>query len=148
MAKPVQLNDVKAVKFVNYMPSADGELILIQVQDPRGTTGWVALPWSHVSEALQTINRAAEKCGARRKELGKSELWDGKQKVSAQLVKTFQVSEIPDQHLKVLSLASPTGFRCDFAIPTNAQDVLGRPMHRGIAEELLRDQAAERARPM
>ncbi len=31
------------------------------------------------------------------------------------------VSEMPHQHLKVLSLASPTGFRCDFAIPTNAQ---------------------------
>ena len=74
-------------------------------------------------------------------------MFDGSEELTAQLVSTFQVSEFPEQKLKILSLKSPAGFRCDFAIPTDALDQRGRLYPRAIAEELLSDMSEIEQKP-
>lgn len=119
----------------------------MKVVDPRGGTGHIMISWSHLPLALQVMTRGAEKCAEVRKTLGKSNHLDASVR-AFQLVQTVQVSDIDKPPLKILSLQNPAGLRCDFAIPTNTVDQLGRSIPRAIAEELLRDDAAERKKPM
>ena len=141
-----EISDVKSVTFERFYISADAESMIFEVRSPAGTVGHISIEWSNLMTTKQLMERAAEKCAEARKTLGKSNLYEGKG-LTAQLVSGFQVSEIPANHLKVLSLQSPVGFRCDFAIPTNKPDQRGRSMDRAIAEELLLDQNAEARRP-
>lgn len=143
----VPIPNVKNITFERFFPAADGESIIFEVKDARGTVAHISIAWAHLATALQVIDRASEKTAERRKDLGKANEWDGIEKIQAQIVKTFQVSEVTDQKLKILSLQSPTGLRCDFAIPMSSADQRGRPMHRAIAEELTADLAAEARRP-
>ncbi len=142
-----RISDVKPVTIENSAVSADGEGIIFTVKDPRGGTGHIMISWSHLPLALQVMTRGAEKCAEVRKTLGKSNHLDASVR-AFQLVQTVQVSDIDKPPLKILSLQNPAGLRCDFAIPTNTVDQLGRSIPRAIAEELLRDDAAERKKPM
>ncbi len=117
------------------------------MRDKSGNVGHIAVDWLNLSPLVQLIGRAAEKASEIRRSLGKSDDFDGSSDLSAQIVSTFQVSEFPEQKLKVLSLQSPIGFRCDFAIPTDAVDQLGRSLPRAIAEELLEDMSETRQKP-
>lgn len=130
--------DVKPVKIENSIVSVDGELLVLVVKDKRGNTGHIALDWLDIGISCQLIARGAEKAAARRRELKKSDDFIGGP-IKAQLVKTFQVSDFPDQKLKVLSLQSLTGLRCDFAIRTDMVDQRGRSYPHAIAEELIGD---------
>jgi hypothetical protein len=145
MAAPIQIHDVKAITFENFAVSSDGEMVVFTVRDITGIGGHIGLDWLTLSTTVQLIGRGAEAAAKARKQLGKSDDFNPVGGITAQVVSTFQVSEYPNG-LKILSLQSPTGFRCDFAIP-NATDQLGRAMTRAIAEELLRDSTKERHRP-
>jgi hypothetical protein len=137
--RQVVLKDVKPITFEHFVISADGDQVVIQVKDKAGGIGHIALNWLHLGIASQLIIRAAEDASKVRRLLGKDDIFTGGPGLSAQLVSTFQVSEYPDQKLKVLSLQNPVGFRCDFAIRTDMVDQRGRSMPRAIAEELLAD---------
>lgn len=146
--KPIQtLHDVKPVSFEQYHISEDGEQIVFTVHGKGGGVGHIAIDWLKLSLAIQLIQQAGEEAAEVRAHLGKSDDFAADEGCTAQLVKTFQVSELVDQNLKILSLQSPTGFRCDFAIPTDAVDQRGRSFPRAIAEELLSDAKTERQRP-
>lgn len=147
MAPTVQIPDVKAITFEGFNISTDGELLIFTLKDASGNKGHIAINWLSLTTTTQLINRAAEKAAETRASLGKSDSFYPGREMTAQLVSTFQVSEFPSHNLKVLSLQSPVGFRCDFAIPTNTKDQLGRPYPRAIAEELLRDSSKERQKP-
>ena len=142
-----KIEDVKSVTFERYMISDDGEKIVFEVRDKPGNVGHIAVDWIKLSLIVQLIGRAAEKASEVRRSLGKSDDFDGLSELSVQIVSTFQVSEYPEKKLKVLSFQSPTGFRCDFAIPTETTDQRGRRFPRAIAEELLEDTSKIRQRP-
>jgi hypothetical protein len=145
MSTPRQFHDVKAISFEGYDVSSDGELVIFTVRDKAGTSGHIAVDWLALTTTIQLIGRGAERAAQARKQLGKSDDFTPVGGITAQVVSSFQVSEYPNG-LKILSLQSPTGFRCDFAIP-NTSDQLGRTMSRAIAEELLKDSTQERQRP-
>jgi hypothetical protein len=134
----------EAVTFERLVISSDGEMIVFEVRDGTGNVGHIGIDWLALSTTVQLIGRGAEEASKARRLLGKSDNFDSKKQVSAQLVPTFQVSDLSGQNLKILSLQSPVGFRCDFAIPTNKADQLGRPLHRATAEELLADTSSSR----
>ena len=142
-----EIENVKSVTFDHFVISDDGENIVFAVRDRPGNVGHIAVDWLHLSIVVQLFDQAAKKASEVRQSLGKSDKFDGSKKIIAQIVSTFQVSEIPDKHLKILTLRSPTGFRCDFAIPTNEVDQLGRSYPRAIAEELLADESEIRRKP-
>ena len=141
------LADVKAVTFDRCMVSDDGELLIFEVRDKRGNKGHIAVDWLKLGLTAQLLRNAAEKGAERRKSLGKSDDFVPREDLKAQLVTGFQVSEYPNEKLKVLTLQSPTGLRSDFAISTDMVDQRGRSMPRAIAEELLADQHQEKLRP-
>jgi hypothetical protein len=149
MPKPESraIADVKPVTFQRFDISTDGETIVFELRQTGGGVGHIGIKWLDLSLAVQLIGQAAEKSSEVRRSLGKSDNFDGRGELTAQLVSTFQVSEYSDQKLKVLSLHSPIGFRCDFAIPTDAVDQRGRPYPRAIAEELLSDTTHGLQRP-
>ena len=134
-----KISDVKPVTFERFFVQDDGERIIFEIRDKNGVTGHIAVDWRNLGLTAQLIGRAAEKGAEIRRTLDKSDIFDGSEALTAQLVSTFQVSEFPEQKLKILSLQSPAGFRCDFAIPTDALDQRGRLYPRAIAEELLAD---------
>lgn len=136
MPKTDAIQDVKPVTFEKFMISEDGEQVVFEIRDRSGQSGHIAINWLNLAITVQLFGRAAEKASERRGSLGKSDLFDGSA-ITPQLVSTFQVSAYPTRNLKILSLHSPVGFRCDFAIPTNTVDQLGRAFPRAIAEELL-----------
>ena len=142
-----QVPDVKPISFERFNPSTDGELIVFEVRDKAGNKAHIAVDWLALTTTVQLFGRAAEAAAKVRKSLGKSDDYTPAPGLSAQVVSTFQVSEYPDHDLKVLSLQSPVGFRCDFAIPTKMTDQFGRSLPRAIAEELLRDSTKERQQP-
>ena len=144
---PLQVHDVKPVTFEGHMVSSDGEQLVFILRDKIGNVGHIAVDWRNLGLTVQLIGRAAEAGARARQKLGKSDVFDGSGELTAQIVSTFQVSEIPERHLMILSLQSPTGFRSDFAIPTNTVDQRGRPYPRAIVEELLADLTQERHRP-
>ncbi len=137
MSRSQNITDVKPVTFETFHISEDGEKVVFEVRDKAGNSGHIAIDWLKLSTMVQLIGRAAEKASEVRRAIGKQDLFDGSLPVDVQLVSKFQVSEFPAEKLKLLSLHSPTGFRCDFAIPTETHDELGRPFHRALAEELL-----------
>src|SRR5579871_5134804 len=112
MGVPKQLHDVKAISFEGYNISTDGEMIVFTVRDRAGNSGHVALDWLALSTTVQLIGRGAEDAAAARKKLGKSDDFKSVAGLVMQAVSTFQVSQHPNG-LKILSLQSPTGFRCD-----------------------------------
>jgi len=134
-----EISDVKLITFERFLIQDDGERIIFEIKDRHGTVGHIAVDWLNLGLTVQLIGRAAEAGAEARRALDKSDMFDGSSDLTPQLVSTFQVSEFPDQNLKVLSLQSPTGFRCDFAIPTDTVDQRGRLYPRAIAEELLAD---------
>ncbi len=134
-----KIDNVKPVTFKRFIISDDGEKIIFEVHDKADKVGHIAVDWLDLGFTDQLIGRAAEAGAKARRALGKSDIFDGSSDLTAQLVSMFQVSEFPDQKLKILSLQSPIGFRCDFAIPTDAVDQRGRLYPRAIAEELLAD---------
>ena len=145
-----ELKDVNPVTFIRHMITDDGEKIVFEILDKAGATGHIAVDWLSLSLVVQLITRAAEEGAEIRKALGKPGDYHGSSDLTYQLVDTFQVSEVDDRKLgkaKILSLYSPTGFRCDFAIPFEMFDRLGRPFPRAIAEELLADESEIRRRP-
>jgi hypothetical protein len=142
-----QIDDVKPVTFERFDVSADGELLIFQVRDKRGNNGHIAIDWLTLGLTSQFLSQAAEKGAQVRQSLGKSDDFTPKSDLKAQLVSGFQVSEYPDQKLKILTLQSPVGFRFDFAISTEVSDQRGRSMPRAIAEELLHDAGTGRQRP-
>ncbi len=133
-----KIENVKSVTFESFAISDDGEQIVFEVRDKSSNAGHIAVDWLKLSLVVQLFGRAAENASEVRGSLGKSDDFDGSS-VSAQTVSGFQVSEYPAKNLKLLSLQSPVGFRCDFAIPTDTVDQRGRSLPRAIAEELLRD---------
>ena len=142
-----RIEDVKPVTFERFMISDDGEKIIFEVHDKSGNAGHIAVDWLNLSITVQMIRRAAEKASEVRQSLGKSDDFDGSSELIAQIVSGFQVSEIPEENLKILTLKSTTGFRCDFAISTEMVDQRGRSFPRAIAEELLEDASKTRQRP-
>jgi hypothetical protein len=148
MAKPTQrVVNVKPVTFNTHLVSHDAEQIIFEVKDASGNIGHIAIPWPHVGFMLQVIYRAAEDAGKKRELLGKPAFFDGVTALTAQIVEGFQVSALPEKKMKVLSLKSPAGFRCDFAIPTDKLDLRGRPFPQGIAEELVAEPLERQQRP-
>lgn len=142
-----EIKDVKPVTFESFKISADGEQVIFELCDKSGNTAYIAVEWLKLGLTVQLIGRAAEKALEARRSLGKSDLFDGSGELTPQLVSTFQVSEFPDQNIKLLSLHSPTGLRCDFAIPTDVTDQRGRHYPRAIAEELLADMNKSQQKP-
>lgn len=142
---PHVFQDVKAVTFESCFTSEDGELVIFAVRDRNGTKGTIALDWRDLGITCQLIARGTELATKRRRELKKSDRFTGEQ-ISPQLVDGFQVSELPDQKLKVLTLQSVAGLRCDFAIPMNKIDQRGRSLPRAIAEELLSDTPTDKSK--
>ena len=142
-----KIDNVKPVTFERFAISDDGEKIIFEVRDKSGNVGHISVDWLKLSLIVQMIGQAAKKAMEVRRSLGKSDDFDGSTGLDAQLVSRFQVSEYPDQKLKILSLHSPTGFRCDFAIPTETVDQRGRRFPRAIAEELLEDVSETRQKP-
>lgn len=142
MSHPYKISDVKPVTFEKFHVSDDGELVIFEIHDKAGNLGHIGVQWLQLSNLVQLIGRAAEKASEARRATGKEDWFDGSLPVDAQLVSAFQVSESPTKKLKLLSLHSPVGFRCDFAIPTDIQDERGRPFHRAIAEELLSEESS------
>jgi hypothetical protein len=138
--RPISIANVKPVTFERFFIAVDGESMIFQVKDAEGNIGHISIEWDHLGTANQVFDRAAEKCGERRGQLGKTNLFSGKERAARRL-QTFHVSEFPDQNLMVLSLQDSSGLRCDFAFETNTQDQLGRPLRKAIAEELLRGHA-------
>ena len=139
--------NVKPVTFRRFAVSDDGEMIVFEVDDRKGSKGHIGISWLSLSETVQLIGRGAEAAAEARRRLGKSDDFPGLGDLTAQLVSTFQVSELPTKNLKILSLQSPVGFRSDFAIPTNTKDQRGRPFPQAIAEELLHDASKDRSKP-
>jgi hypothetical protein len=148
MARQQTFANVTPITFENSSTSTDGEGMIFTVNDRAGNASHIVIEWAHVGVALQVIQRAAENCAAHRKMLNKSNDFDPRVTRTFHLVRSFQVSDCAEPPLKILSLQNPIGFRFDFAIPTNTQDQRGRSIHRAIAEELVRDQMAERKQPM
>jgi hypothetical protein len=142
-----QISDVKPITFERFDISADGELLIFEVCDKRGNKGHIAIDWLKLGITVQLLCRAAERGADARRTLGKSDDFMPKGDLTAQLVSGFQVSEYPDKKLKILSLQSPVGFRCDFAISTEMVDQRGRSLPRAIAEELLEDRSEAQRRP-
>lgn len=147
MKSTVAIKDVKPVTFENAHASVDGECVVFTVKDATGNTGHIAIKWLDLGLAAQMIARGAEKASAARTLLGKSSDFAPEPGLNAQLVKVFQVSEVPAKRLKILSLQSPTGFRCDFAIPLDARDQRDRSLLRAMSEELLSD-GMDKQQPM
>ena len=141
------LDNVKPVTFERFLISGDGEQIVFEVHDRSGNIGHIAVDWLRLSPTMHLFIRAAEEAAKVRQKLGKSDDFDASAGVTAQLVSAFQVSEFPDEKLKVLTLQSSAGFRCDFAVPTETLDQRGRRFPRAIAEELLQDSDELRERP-
>ena len=125
MVATVNIPDVKAITFERFIVSTDGEQLVFMVRDRLGAQGHIAINWLALSNTVQMIHRAAEKGAEVRSALGKSDNFYPGPNLTAQIVSTFQVSEYPDEKLKILSLQSPTGFRADFAIRTDTPDQLG-----------------------
>jgi hypothetical protein len=142
-----KIQDVKALSFQRFVISADGELLVFEVHDKAGNKANIAIDWLSLTTTVQLFGRAAEAAAKARKTLGKSDDYKPAPGLSAQVVSTFQVSEFPANDMKLLSLQSPVGFRCDFAISTKTTDQLGRSLPRAIAEELLRDSTKDREQP-
>ena len=147
MPKRKEIADVKPVTFEQFSISDDGEMLIFEVHDKSGNVGHIGINWLHLSVMVQLIGRAAEKASEARHSMGKSDFFEGPSSITAQIVSGFQVSEFPEEKLKLLSLVSPTGFRCDFAIPTGMLDQRKRPLHLAIAEELVLDETETRQRP-
>lgn len=141
-----KIDNVKPVTFERYMISNDGETIIFELHDKSGNVAHIAVDWLNLCLVVQLIGRAGEKASQVRSSLGKSDDFDGASGLSAQLVSRFQVSEYPEEKLKVLSLHS-AGLRCEFAIPTDKVDQRGRLFHHAIAEELLSEESKTRQRP-
>ena len=146
--KQYKLDDVKPVTFERFLISDDGEKIVFEVRDKKNNTGHISVDWLGLSRAMHLFIKAAEDASKVRRTLGKSDDFDGSAGLTAQIVSGFQVSEIPEEKLKILTLQTATGFRCDFAIPTETLDQLGRRLPRAIAEELLEDSSELRQRPI
>jgi hypothetical protein len=138
--------DVKPITFERFYVSKDGELLIFELRDKSGNKGHISVNWLALTTTVQLIGRAAEAAAKIRKSLGKSDDYSPAPGLSAQVVSAFQVSEFPVEKMKLLTLQSPVGFRCDFAIPTDKPDQLGRSLPRAIAEELLRDSTKDRQR--
>lgn len=141
------MHNVKPITFENYLVSEDGEQVVFELHQKSGGIGHISVNWQHLSLVIQVITRAAEAAAKTRLALGKNDNFDGRSSLQAQLVSGFQVSEFPEEGLKVLSLQSPVGFRCDFAIPSEAVDQLGRSLAQGIAAELLTEPLECQHRP-
>lgn len=144
--KKQEIPNVKPVTFESYLISADGEQVIFEVKDRAGNKGHIALDWLKLSQTVQLIGRGAEEAASIRQKLGKADYLTDASGLSFQIVAGFQVSDYPALNAKLLSLQSPTGFRADFAIPTDNTDQLGRALPRALAEELLRDAPSEKQR--
>ncbi|MGE0212287.1 MAG: hypothetical protein AB7S41_11380 [Parvibaculaceae bacterium] len=141
--KVVTIPDVKPITFEGHHVSADGELLVFRLRDRANNTGWIAVRWEDLGFVRQMIDLAGREARKARKNLGKSDDYTVSGPQTAQLVEGYQVSVYPEKKLKVLTLRTPTGFRCDFAIRTDLVDQLGRPMTEGIAEELTEDKLGQ-----
>lgn len=142
-----ELKNVKPITFERFMISDDGESVIFELHDKSGNVGHITVKWLNLSIVAQMLGQVAEKAASVRNSLGKTDDFDGSSRLTAQLVSRFQVSELPDNNLKILSLQSPVGFRCDFAIPTDTVDQRGRSYPRAIAEELLAEAIENTQKP-
>lgn len=135
----VHVPNVKPIIFNTFQTTKDGKSIVFEVVGKGGAKGHIMVEWEHLSIMLQMTIDAAAVAEDRRRADGNPDYFTGEKPLVAQLVKSYQVSEFPVDQMRILTLLSEGGFRMDFAIPTNAQDQLGRALHRAMSEDLVAD---------
>ena len=134
--KPSTAVPVHLLDFRRAVASDDGQAVLFEAADTAGKTIHIEVRWENLSLLAHMLNQAGVDAAQRREAAGISGEFTGVG--AAQIVSGFHISDAPDRKMKLLSLHSPSGLRCDFALGVEARDKEGRTLTNAIAEGLIR----------